>query len=106
MAERSQVAAGEIGELSTSTVEAATKAGEMLNNLVPEIRKTSDLVQEISAASAEQNLGVEQINQATIQLDRVIQQNAAASEEMASTSEELASQTKQLDQILIFFNVE
>jgi methyl-accepting chemotaxis protein len=106
LAERSQVAAGEIGELSTSTVEAAAKAGDMLNHLVPEIRRTSELVQEISFASAEQNTGVEQINQATLQLDKVIQQNAAASEEMASTSEELAGQANQLQQIMDFFTIE
>ncbi|GAG59366.1 unnamed protein product, partial [marine sediment metagenome] len=92
LAERSQTAAAEISELSGSTVEVAQQAGEMLVKLVPDIRKTAELVQEISAASAEQNSGVDQINKALAQLDTVIQQNASASEEMASTSEELSSQ--------------
>jgi len=105
LAERSQAAAGEISVLSYSTVEAATKAGDMLNLLVPDIRHTSELIQEISAASAEQNVGVEQINQAIMQLDRVIQQNASASEEMASTSEDLSNQAKQLQKVMKYFSV-
>ena len=103
LAERSQIAAGEISELSTSTVSTAEKAGGMLSKLVPDIKKTSELVQEISAASREQNNGVEQINRAILQLDQVVQQNASASEEMASTSEELASQAEQLQDAVSFF---
>jgi methyl-accepting chemotaxis protein len=105
LAERSQTAAGEISDLSTSSVGVAETAGEMLNNLVPDIQKTSELVQEISAASAEQNAGVEQINRALQQLDSVIQQNASASEEMASTSQELSSQSVQLQETISYFRV-
>ncbi|MDA8133337.1 MAG: methyl-accepting chemotaxis protein [Desulfobacteraceae bacterium] len=103
LAERSQTAAGEISMLSTSSVETAENAGEMLERIVPGIRKTAELVQEINAASSEQNTGADQINQALIQLDQVIQQNASASEEMSATSEELAAQAEQLKDIISFF---
>ncbi|KWT91105.1 methyl-accepting chemotaxis protein [Candidatus Magnetominusculus xianensis] len=103
LAERSQKAAGEISELSASSVSIAEQAGTMLNKLVPDIRKTADLVQEITAASNEQNSGAEQINKAIQQLDQVIQQNASAAEEMASTSQELASQSDQLQSTIAFF---
>jgi methyl-accepting chemotaxis protein len=106
LAERSQTAAAEISQLSASSVEVAEKAGEMLSKLVPDIQKTAELVQEISAASNEQNSGAEQINKAVQQLDQVIQQNAGASEEMASTSEELSSQSEQLQSSIAFFKVE
>jgi methyl-accepting chemotaxis protein len=103
LAERSQAAAGEIGELSTSSVEVAEKAGELLKRLVPDIQKTAELVQEINAASNEQNSGADQINKAIQQLDQVIQQNAGAAEEMSSTAEELASQAEQLQDTIGFF---
>ena len=106
LAERSQTAAAEISELSSSSVQIAEKAGAMLGKLVPDIQKTAELVQEISAASNEQSSGAEQINQAIQQLDQVIQQNAGASEEMASTSEELSSQAEQLQQAISFFRVD
>lgn len=105
LAERSQTAAGEIGELSASSVDIAEQAGEMLTRLVPDIQKTAELVQEIAAASNEQNSGADQINRAIQQLDTVIQQNASASEEMASTSEELASQAEQLQMTISFFKL-
>jgi methyl-accepting chemotaxis protein len=106
LAERSQIAAGEIGRLSASSVGVAEKAGEMLSRLVPDIQKTAELVQEISAASREQNSGTQQINKAIQQLDQVVQQNASASEEMASTSEELASQAQQLQGSISFFKID
>ena len=106
LAERSQTAAAEIGKLSVSSVDVAEKAGEMLKRIVPDIQKTADLVQEISAASNEQNAGADQINQAIGQLDEVIQQNASATEEMASTSEELSSQAEQLQSSMEFFKID
>ncbi len=106
LAERSQTAAAEISKLSTTSVGVAEKAGEMLLRIVPDIRKTADLVQEISAACSEQNSGAEQINKALQQLDEVIQQNASAAEEMASTSEELLSQAEQLQNMISFFRIE
>ncbi len=106
LAERSQKAAGEISTLSVSSVEIAEKAGEMLARLVPDIQKTAELVQEISAASNEQNSGADQINSAIQQLDQVIQQNASASEEIASTSEELAAQADQLQKTVSFFKLD
>jgi methyl-accepting chemotaxis protein len=103
LAERSQKAAGEINQLSTTTLKVSEKAGEMLAKLVPDIQKTAELVQEITAASKEQDTGAEQINQALQQLEKVIQQNASASEEMSSTTEELSSQSDQLVSALSFF---
>ena len=105
LAERSQNAAAEISHLSTSSVEVAERAGEMLTKMVPDIQKTAELVQEISASCKEQDTGAEQINKAMQQLDQVIQQNASASEEMASTSEELSSQAEQLQTAIGFFNI-
>jgi methyl-accepting chemotaxis protein len=105
LAERSAKAAGEISTLSASSVEIAEAAGEMLNKLVPDIRKTADLVKEITSASEEQNAGAGQINKAIQELDKVVQQNASASEEMASSSEELASQAEQLQSAIEFFKV-
>ncbi|MGB7866037.1 MAG: methyl-accepting chemotaxis protein [Candidatus Sulfotelmatobacter sp.] len=103
LAERSQKAAGEINQLSGTTVKVSEKAGEMLSKLVPDIQRTAELVQEIAAASKEQDTGAEQINKALVQLEKVIQQNASASEEMASTTEELTSQSEQLVSALAFF---
>jgi methyl-accepting chemotaxis protein len=105
LAERSQNAAGEITELAEASVGVAEKAGDMLTKLVPDIQKTADLVQEISAASNEQNTGASQISLAIQQLDKVIQQNAGSAEEMASTSEELSSQAQQLQSTISFFNI-
>jgi len=104
LAERSQRAAGEINQLSGTTVKVSEKAGEMLDKLVPDIQRTAELVQEITAASQEQDVGAEQINKALQQLERVIQQNASASEEMAATTEELSAQSDQLVSALGFFH--
>jgi methyl-accepting chemotaxis protein len=103
LAERSQKAAGEINDLSANTLKVSEKSGEMLDKLVPDIQRTAELVQEISAASKEQDTGAEQINKALQQLEQVIQQNASASEEMASTTEELTGQADQLVSALSFF---
>ncbi len=105
LAERSQSAAGEISELSGRSVQVAEKAGEMLSKILPDIQRTAELVQEITAASNEQNSGAEQINGAIQQLNQVIQQNASSSEEMASTAEELSGQADQLQQVISFFKI-
>jgi methyl-accepting chemotaxis protein len=105
LAGRSQVAAGEISSLSSRSVQVAEVAGQMLNTMVPDIQKTSELVQEISASSKEQNSGADQISRAIQQLDSVIQQNASSSEEMASTSEELSGQAEQLKDTISFFRI-
>jgi len=104
LAERSQKAAAEINQLSSTTLRVSEKSGEMLDKLVPDIQRTAELVQEISAASKEQDTGAEQINKALQQLEKVIQQNASASEEMASTTEELTGQSDQLVSALGFFH--
>jgi len=106
LAERSQTAAAEISHLSGSSVGVAETAGSMLAKLVPDIRKTAELVQEISASSKEQANGADQINAAIQQLNEVVQQNASSAEELASTAEELASQAEQLAQTVSFFKVE
>lgn len=106
LAERSQAAAGEISELSASSVEIAEKAGGLLANILPSIEKTADLVKEITAASREQDSGAEQINRAIQQLDQVIQKNASAAEEMSSTAEELSAQAEHLQDAVGFFRTE
>ena len=106
LAERSQTAATEISALSVDTVSAAQGAGDRLTRLVPDIRKTSELVEEISAAVREQDLGAGQINQAIQQLDSVIQQNASAAEEMATTAEELNNRSLELQETISFFQIE
>jgi methyl-accepting chemotaxis protein len=103
LAERSQTAATEIGAVSSDTVRAAQSAGEMLTSLVPNIRKTAELVSEISAACREQDIGASQINEAIQQLDKVTQQNASASEQMSATSEELAAQAEELQTSIAYF---
>jgi len=105
LAERSQSAAVEISEMSKSTVETAQRAGLMLERLVPDIQKTADLVEEITSASNEQATGAEQINSAMNDLDSVVQQNAATSEEMAATSEELSGQAVHLREAINYFKV-
>jgi methyl-accepting chemotaxis protein len=106
LAERSQTAAAEISRLTSDGVKTAEGAGDLLSKLVPDIRKTAELVREIAAASSEQSTGAAQVNKAIQQLDQVIQQNASASEEMASTSEELASQAEVLQSAIGFFRLE
>jgi methyl-accepting chemotaxis protein len=106
LAERSQSAAAEISAISGDTVKAAAQAGDMLTRLVPDIRKTAELVSEISAACREQDIGASQINEAIQQLDKVTQQNAGASEQMSATSEELAAQAEQLQATISFFRVD
>jgi methyl-accepting chemotaxis protein len=106
LAERSQAAAAEISTLSGTTVKAAQSAGEMLSKLVPDIQRTAELVEEISAGSREQNAGAAQINTAIQQLDKVTQQNTSAAEEMSATSEELASQAEQLQSAISYFRVD
>jgi len=105
LAERSGAAAGEIGQLSTASLAVAERAGGMLGIIVPDIERTAELVQEISAACREQTTGADQVNKAIQQLDSVIQQNASASEETASTSEELSAQAQRLTQVMQFFNL-
>ena len=105
LAESSRMTAEEINELASNSVMIAEKAGALIANAVPSIIKTSDLVQEISAASNEQSSGISQIGEAMRQLDKVTQQNAAASEEMAATAEELNGQAEQLQNVVSFFKL-
>jgi len=105
LAERSQVAAEEISQLAVQSVGLAERAGGLLEAIVPSIQKTADLVQEIAAASAEQNSGVTQIDSAINQISQSVQQNAAASEELASTSEEVNAQAMELKTMMAFFTL-
>lgn len=106
LAERSGRAASEISSLASTSVTVADQAGRMLKELVPTIRKTAELVQEIAASSKEQSIGAEQINIAIQQLDQVIQQNAAASEQMSATSDALSSQAEHLQATISYFDVD
>jgi len=106
LAERSQISAVEIDQLTKTSVKATDESGRLLSAIAPEIGKTAKLVQEIAAASIEQNSGADQVNNAIQQLNQVTQQNAAASEEMATSSEELASQAEQLLELISFFKLD
>jgi methyl-accepting chemotaxis protein len=106
LAENSGKAAADITEISASSVKAAEQAGTAINNLVPQIQKTAELVQEISVASEEQTRGAEQINTSLTQLDSVIQENASSSEELASMSEELNSQAEMLKASIAYFRLD
>jgi len=105
LAERSQVAAQEISNVAKDSVKLAERAGSLLTEMVPSIKKTSDLVQEIASASQEQSSGVGQINGAMGQLNQATQQNASASEQLAATAEEMGSQAEQLQQLMTFFQL-
>ena len=105
LAERSQSAANEISELAVSSVTVAERSGALLSELVPAIRKTAELVQEVAAASREQASSVKQMNQAMGQVDQVTQRTASAAEELASTAEEMAAQAESLQQLVAFFKV-
>jgi methyl-accepting chemotaxis protein len=106
LAERSQLAATEIDDVSLASVDVAQKSGDSLSAVVPNIQRTSDLVQEISASSAEQNAGAEQVNGAIQQLNQIVQENAATSEEMAAGAEELSTQAEQLKDVIAYFKID
>ncbi len=103
LAENSGVTAQEISQLATNSVSIAEEAGTLLEQMVPNIVKTADLVEEITAASGEQASGISQINKAMSQLDKATQQNASSSEELAATAEELSGQANQLQETMSFF---
>jgi methyl-accepting chemotaxis protein len=105
LAERSQTAASEISILSDSTTKIAREAGCRLSKLVPDIKRTAELVEEITSACREQDVGSSQINQAIQQLDQVIQQNAGAAQEVSTTSEVLAAEAQRLQKTIAFFDV-
>ena len=106
LAERSQVAAQEIGQVASSSVQLAEQAGQLLGEIVPNIQRTSDLVQEITAASQEQSSAAGQINIAMGQMNQITQQNASASEELAATAEEMNAQASQLQELIGYFRFE
>jgi methyl-accepting chemotaxis protein len=103
LAERSQVAAQEIGSVATNSVSLSERAGKSLDDLVPSIRRTADLVQEIAAASKEQAAGLSQINTSVSQLSIATQSTASASEELSSTAEEMSAQAISLQEAVAFF---
>ncbi|NDY95373.1 methyl-accepting chemotaxis protein [Wenzhouxiangella limi] len=106
LAERSQVAAREIGEVASGSVELAEEAGKMINSILPEIRRTAELVQQISAASNEQDSGARQITDGLSQLNEVVQQNASSSEQMAAMAEALSAHAEQLKRAISFFSID
>ncbi|WP_111444428.1 methyl-accepting chemotaxis protein [Breznakibacter xylanolyticus] len=106
LAEMSRGAADDILKLSSQGVTISTQAGDILNQLVPEMQKTSAMVDEIAASSLQQQSGAEQINVAVNQLSSIIQQNSASAEEMAATSEELTQQAEELSKLIGFFKTD
>jgi methyl-accepting chemotaxis protein len=106
LAERSKQAADEIEDLSKNSLKITGDSRLLLDALVPEIQKTSQLVQEITSASIEQNAGTGLINSAILQLNAVTQQNALSSGEMANSAEELASQADSLRSAVSFFKLD
>jgi methyl-accepting chemotaxis protein len=106
LAERSSTAAQEIGGLAASSVERAERAGRLLDAMVPSIVKTSNLVQEIAAASSEQATGVSQVNTAINQVSQATQSAASGSEQLAATSEQMAAQADELRELMAFFSVD
>jgi methyl-accepting chemotaxis protein len=106
LAERSQGAAKEIRGVAAASVTAAERSGQLLESLVPSIRRTKELVQEVAAASREQATGVAQINQAMSRVDQVTQRNASASEELSATAEEMSQQAESLSQLMSVFRLD
>jgi len=106
LAERSQIAAQEISEMAGNSVAIAENAGKLLTEMVPAIKKTSDLVQDIAAASEEQSCSVGEVNSAMMQLNQITQQSAASSEQLAATAEEMSSQAEHLKKLMGFFKFE
>lgn len=105
LAERSQTAAGEISQLSASSVSISEQAGVIIGKLVPDIKETAERIQGIAECSRQQREGIAEINHSIQQLDQVVQQNAAASEELAATAEELSAQADMMNQSVVFFNL-
>ncbi len=105
LAENSGKAAKDIIEISTTSLDIAEQAGQIIVDLVPQVRKTSELIQEITTASEEQSRGAEQINAGILQLDTVIQQNASSSEELAAMAEELEGQASLMRENVSFFTL-
>jgi methyl-accepting chemotaxis protein len=106
LAERSQLAAKEVGEVAASSLGVSERSGLLLKELVPAIRRTADLVQEVAAASREQATGIDQLNKGMLSVDQVTQRNAASAEELASTAEELATQAASQRDLVSFFKVD
>ncbi len=105
LAERAQKSAKEIGERAGASVKVAERSGQLIEDLVPSIRKTSDLVQEVAAASQEQSTGIGQVSKAMTMVDQVTQRNASAAEELSSTAEEMSAQAESLQQLMSYFRV-
>ena len=103
LAERSQNAAKEIGALTSSSVRVAERSGGLLKDLLPAIKKTAELVQEVATASREQASGVAQVNRAMAQVDEVAQRNSAAAEQLTATAEQMADQAERLERLMDFF---
>jgi methyl-accepting chemotaxis protein len=106
LAERSQQAASEINALSSSSVEIVEQAGQLLEDIVPKIQKTSELVKTISSTSTEQSASIDQINYALHQLDNVMASSAGSSEEVSSTAEALVNEARRLQEWVSFFQVQ
>ena len=105
LAERSQIAAQEIGELTTNSVTVTEHTGTLLQEIVPSIQQAAALVQEVAAASTEQSRGIGEINQAMLQLDQMTQHNASAAEQLASASQQMTEHVGNLQEMIGYFQV-
>jgi len=105
LAERSRVAANEIVDVIHKGSDISEKAREMMNKNLPEMQKTSRLIQEITASSLEQKSGSEQVNESVQQLNTITQENASSAEEVASSAEELTAKSKALNDLIAFFKL-
>jgi len=105
LAERSKIAATEIEEMSNNGAQTSVKANELLNNTLPLMSQTKDLVQEINANSSEQTNGAHQINNSLQLINQETQKNASSAENMAEKSEELLQQANLLNENMSFFQI-
>ena len=106
LARRSQIAATEISEITGDSVKISEEAGALIEQVVPKIEETANLIKNIATAAGEQDIGIGQITQSMNELDRVTQTNSASSQELASASEELDGQATTLAELIGFFRVE
>ena len=106
LAERSKVSADEIQRLSKESLEITEKTSSLYLKLIPEVEKNGSLTQEISVASSEQNMGIEQVNNSIQQLNSLTQQNASSAGEIASNAEDLAGRADHLLDLISFFKTD
>ncbi len=106
LAENSKLAADEIVGLSETSLNQAENAISQMMNLIPDLERTTKMVQEITISSQEQTRGTDQISTTIIQLNSISQQNASASEELSTSADNIAEQARQLNDLIAFFKID